>query len=202
MTGMERNSDLVQRSCYAPLFVNVNPAANGHPRAWQWDSDLIGYDALTSYGSPSYYTQKIFNTYIGNKVVPIVAENAPMRTPAMQDTVGLSRRPNARQPKAQRPVLFYVATQDTKAGIIYLKVVNTIGTPQPVIININSSASVAAVGKLVVLKAEKPDDTNTITDPEKIIPAVSTINGLGKTFTRTFDPYSVTVIELHTVKAK
>ncbi|WP_223818190.1 alpha-L-arabinofuranosidase C-terminal domain-containing protein [Mucilaginibacter rubeus] len=24
MTGMKRNSDLVERSCYAPLFVNVN----------------------------------------------------------------------------------------------------------------------------------------------------------------------------------
>jgi alpha-L-arabinofuranosidase len=49
MTGMERNSDIVIMSCYAPLFVNVNPGG------MQWPTDLIGYDALTSYGSPAYY---------------------------------------------------------------------------------------------------------------------------------------------------
>jgi alpha-N-arabinofuranosidase len=58
MTGMERNSDLVIRSCYAPLFANVNKATATAPKAWQWDSDLIGYDALKSFGSPSYYVQE------------------------------------------------------------------------------------------------------------------------------------------------
>ncbi|HEY0244589.1 MAG TPA: alpha-L-arabinofuranosidase C-terminal domain-containing protein [Mucilaginibacter sp.] len=58
MTGMERNADLVERSCYAPMFVNVNTATATAPKAWQWDSDLIGYNALTSFGSPSYYVQK------------------------------------------------------------------------------------------------------------------------------------------------
>jgi hypothetical protein len=33
-------------SSYAPLFVNLNPGG------MRWESDLIGYDALTSYGSP------------------------------------------------------------------------------------------------------------------------------------------------------
>ncbi|MBK5271573.1 MAG: alpha-N-arabinofuranosidase, partial [Bacteroidia bacterium] len=51
MTGMERNSDLIIMSCYAPLFVNVNTATATAPKAWQWDSDLIGYNALSSYGS-------------------------------------------------------------------------------------------------------------------------------------------------------
>ena len=44
MTGMERNSDLIVMASYAPLFVNVNPGG------MQWESDLIGYDAMTSYG--------------------------------------------------------------------------------------------------------------------------------------------------------
>ncbi len=45
MTGMERNSDIIIMSCYAPLFVNVNTATATAPKAWQWDSDLIGYNA-------------------------------------------------------------------------------------------------------------------------------------------------------------
>ena len=61
MTGMERNSDMVIMSCYAPLFVNVNPGA------MQWASDLIGYDALTSYGSPSYWAQVMFAEHTGHR---------------------------------------------------------------------------------------------------------------------------------------
>jgi len=64
MSGMERNSDLVVMSCYAPLFVNVNPGG------MQWKSDLVGYDAITSYGSPSYYVQKMFSQYLGDVCCP------------------------------------------------------------------------------------------------------------------------------------
>jgi alpha-L-arabinofuranosidase len=45
MTCMERNSDIVLLSCYAPLFVNVSQLT-GNGRSMQWSSDLIGYDAL------------------------------------------------------------------------------------------------------------------------------------------------------------
>jgi len=62
MTGMERNSDLIVMTSYAPLFVNVNPGG------MQWESDLIGYDANSSYGSPSYYAQAIFGEYLGTEV--------------------------------------------------------------------------------------------------------------------------------------
>lgn len=59
--GLEQNADAVPLECYAPLLVNVNPAdtAKGYPRAWQWGTNLIGYDALDSFGSPSYYAQSI-----------------------------------------------------------------------------------------------------------------------------------------------
>ena len=66
-------------SCYAPLFVNVDTATATAPKAWQWDSDLIGYDALSSYGSPSYYVQKLFSQYLGNKIVPATAVNVPVQ---------------------------------------------------------------------------------------------------------------------------
>ena len=47
MTGLERNSDLVIMAATRRCFVNVNPGG------MQWESDLIGYDALTSYGRPA-----------------------------------------------------------------------------------------------------------------------------------------------------
>jgi alpha-N-arabinofuranosidase len=195
MTGMERNSDLVILSCYAPLFVNVNKATSTAPKAWQWDSDLIGYNALTSFGSPSYYVQKIFSNYIGNKVVPLTGLNIPTQTrPATKKDSADKKMP---QPI---PAMFYVATKDTKTGKIFLKVVNATGKPQQVDIELNGATKFAPEGTIVVIKGDKPEDTNTIDDPEKIVPVTSPVKGLGKKFTRTFDPYSVSVLQINTVK--
>jgi len=191
MTGMERNSDIVLKSCYAPLFVNVNPQTATAPVGMQWPSDLIGYDAITSFGSPSYYAQKMFSTYIGNKVVPVAGENIPMQTRAAtrrDSTAGTLPKPIA--------AMFYVATRNTKTGMIYLKVVNTTGTPQAVNINLKGAGTVNSSGTIVVLKGNKPEDTNSIDQPKNIVPVTSKISGLAKSFTRTFDPYSVTVVQL------
>jgi len=193
MTGMERNSDVVIRSCYAPLFVNVNPKTDKTPRAWQWDSDLIGYNALTSYGSPSYYAQKMFGTYLGDNVVQTTGENIPTQTrPATKrdSASGVMPKPF--------PALFYVSTRDSKTGIVYIKVVNTTGLPQRIAINLQGAAKVGAEGTLVVLKGKDRTDTNTIDEPEKIVPVTTKIKGIGKTFTRVFDPYSISVVQVQT----
>ncbi|HEY1922963.1 MAG TPA: alpha-L-arabinofuranosidase C-terminal domain-containing protein, partial [Tepidisphaeraceae bacterium] len=60
LTGLERNSDVVIMNCYAPLLVNVNVNAS------QWGTNLIGYNALTSFGSTSYEAQKIFAQNMGD----------------------------------------------------------------------------------------------------------------------------------------
>jgi alpha-N-arabinofuranosidase len=191
MTGMERNSDVVIMASYAPLFVNVNPGG------MQWSSDLIGYNTLTSYGSPSYYAQKMFNTHLGDSVVSVTSENIPTQTwqpPAPRARRGGSPPPPP-APK-QVPTLFYVATRDGKSGRIYLKVVNTAATPQAVQINLTGVANIAPEGTLVTLSSSNPADTNTITDPAKIVPVTSKATGLGNAFTRTFAPYSVNVLQI------
>ncbi len=85
LTGLERNADLVIMSCYAPLLDNLNPGGQ------QWATDLIGYDRLTSFGSPSYYVQKMFYNNKGDVVLPIsvtpqIAPTAPP-PPAFQRTL-------------------------------------------------------------------------------------------------------------------
>ncbi|MEO5944188.1 MAG: alpha-L-arabinofuranosidase C-terminal domain-containing protein, partial [Ferruginibacter sp.] len=192
----ERNSDLIIMSCYAPLFVNVNKATATAPKAWQWDSDLIGYDALNSYGSPSYYVQKLFGNLLGDKIVTTTAENIPTQ-----------QKPFTRRDSAQKkftvvnvPTVFYSATMNEKTGTVYLKIVNTTGKKQAVNINLKGIAKVLPEATMSVIKGEKPGDTNTITDPEKIIPADSKIKGIANKFKRTLDPYSVTVLQLQTLK--
>ena len=79
MTGMERNSDIVLMASYAPLFVNVSRPSRGAGGSMQWPTDLIGYDALTSYGSPSYYAQQMFSTHHGDVILAMDATDIPMK---------------------------------------------------------------------------------------------------------------------------
>ena len=76
MTGMERNSDLVLMASYAPLFGNV--------KGLQWHPDLIYYDDSRSFGTPSYYVQKLFSQNRGDVVLPatVVVSNAATAYPA------------------------------------------------------------------------------------------------------------------------
>jgi alpha-L-arabinofuranosidase len=201
MIGMERNSDAVIMSCYAPLLVNVSDIRlnNGNPvrgGSMQWLSDLIGYDTLTSYGSPPYYAQKMFANYCGDVILAMDAKDIPMKgtqTPGRQPAAGVDQPRPAGQ---QMPSLFSSVTRDSKTGTIYLKVVNTLGTPQPVKIEITGAATVESKGTATVLKANSPTDTNSIKEPVKIIPVTEKVSGLGANFTRTFPPYSITVLEL------
>jgi alpha-N-arabinofuranosidase len=96
------------------------------------------------------------------------------------------------------PKLFFDATRDSRTGKIILKVVNCLGSPQPVKIQINGVATVAAKGQAVVMKADRPEDTNSIQEPQKIVPVSEKADGLGADFIRVFPAYSITVLELET----
>ena len=59
MTGFERNADLVEMSAFAPLLAHVD--------AWQWTPNLIWFDNLRSFGTPSYYAQQMFGANRGSR---------------------------------------------------------------------------------------------------------------------------------------
>jgi alpha-N-arabinofuranosidase len=197
MTGMERNSDLVIMSSYAPLFVNVNKDA------MQWRTDLIGYDTLSSFGSPAYYAQKMFSLYHGDLVLPIVARDVPTRLwqpPTPAGRRGPSGEPPAAPPQApppqQVPTLFFNATLASATHDIFLKIVNRAATPQAVRIEFGGLASLDPKGLSIAMSASSPDDTNSITAPDRIVPVATPIDGLSTAFTRTFPPYSITVLQM------
>lgn len=186
LTGLERNSDVVLMSCYAPLFVNVNPGG------MQWKSDLIGYNVLNSYGSPSYYVQRMFSNHLGNKVVPIDADTV------MTQLEVLNEKDVAKGREARvLPTLFYVATRDAKSGHVYLKIVNTMSHEQLVKINLDGHGKIQSKGTKIVLKADAPSATNSIDDPTHIIPVRSEIKDVDKDFEQKLPAYSVSVIQLN-----
>jgi alpha-L-arabinofuranosidase len=74
------------------LLANVNPEdkAKGYPRGWQWDTNLIGYDALHSFGSPSYYVLAMFGQNRGDVVLPAKLEAPPVMKPLDPNPHGLT----------------------------------------------------------------------------------------------------------------
>jgi alpha-N-arabinofuranosidase len=198
MCGMERNSDIVLLESYAPLFVNVSDVSNAvaSARSMQWRSDLIGYDALTSYGSPSYYAQVMFSAHHGDDVLATDSQNIPTYTWQAPVRTRNGVPQGGPPPPQQLPQIYYDATRDSGSGTIYLKVVNRQGVSQPLHIQISGANAVEPTGTAVVMKANSTDDTNSIKEPKKIVPVTETVDGLGTDFTREFPPYSITVLEL------
>jgi alpha-N-arabinofuranosidase len=165
MTSMERNSDLIVMASYAPLFVNVNPGG------MQWESDLIGYNAMSSYGSPSYYAQSLFAQYLGTEVPTSTVTGAGSR-------------------------FFYSATNDPAKGTLDLKLVNASSVPQPLQISLSGAGNIAKQGVLLTLGGNTTAETDTITAPTRIEPVKGTLDNAGASFSHTVPPYSVQVIEL------
>lgn len=75
MTGLERNSDVVVMSSYAPLF--------GHEEAWQWRPNLIWFDNLATYATPNYYVQQLFSRNRGDVELPVELSDSRPPLPAM-----------------------------------------------------------------------------------------------------------------------
>ena len=69
MTGLERNSDLVELASYAPMFANEDYV--------QWSPDMMWFDNDESWGSVNYYTQQLFMTNTGDEVVPSELGDGP-----------------------------------------------------------------------------------------------------------------------------
>jgi alpha-N-arabinofuranosidase len=163
MTGLERNSDLVVMASYAPLFVNVNPGA------MQWPTDLIGYDALKSYGSPSYYAQVLFDGKLGDTV------------PKNEATGG-------------GPRFFYSVTES--ADTVYVKLVNAAESAQPLSIELQGLGAGAHVAKSSTIHAGSYFATNSITEPEKIKPVEGTVAFTGSRLKKSLPAYTIEVIEV------
>jgi alpha-L-arabinofuranosidase len=164
MTGLERNSDIIVMASYAPLLTNVNP------EALQWTPDLIGYDALRSYGSPSYYAQVMFASHLGTQ-----------RPASSIDGAG--------------PRFFYSVTEDAAKKQLYLKLVNASTTRQPVEIDV-AGASLVPAARLTTLTAHDTQATNTIDQPTNIVPVESELRTTPDTLHVDMQGLSIEVLEI------
>jgi alpha-N-arabinofuranosidase len=162
MAAMERNSDLILMQCYAPLFVNVNPGAR------QWRPDLIGYDGISAFGSPSYYAIQMFSRNLGDEILTVASAETSVQGSA---------------------------TRDSQTGEIILKLVNPHPTAESLNIEIKGVSSLDSKADAITL-AGNPEDINSITEPKKVIPVTTTVRHLKPVFTYTMPPNSIVVLKL------
>ncbi len=162
---MERNSDVIIMASYAPLFVNVNPGG------MQWETDLIGYDALTSYGSPSYWAQVLFANHLGTEVVASTLTNAG-------------------------PRVYASVTRDDKQRRLFVKLVNGTSEEQPIHIELDGVVNVKRDATIISLSGKSPNATNTLTNPDAIVPVKHGVQVAGPKFDQGLEPYSINVLEL------
>ena len=90
----------------------------------------------------------------------------------------------------------FLEARDSKSGVIYLKVVNCSGSARPITVKLSGVKSISAKGEAVVLAADSLDATNSLTEPNKVVPRTEKVDGLGVDFTREFPAYSITILKL------
>jgi alpha-N-arabinofuranosidase len=140
LTGLERNADVVFMTSYAPLFAHVNK--------WQWTPDLIWFDNLTSFGTPSYYVQKLYANNPGTKTLPIKVGGENL---------------------AGKNGVYANASWDENTNEVIIKIVNTSEKENTYELNIKGLPKKTS-GKLWTLKANDLSDFNSLVKPQNVAP--------------------------------
>lgn len=169
MTGLERNADVVSMASYAPLLAHVD--------AWQWTPDLIWFDNLTSYGTPSYYVQKLYSTNKGTAVIPV--------TEAGEALTGQNG-------------LYASASMDEHSGEIFIKVVNSSGEVKNLSLDVSSKKSLEKTARIEKIGSANLETMNSIEKPATIVPVEETLSFSGKKLDITLSASSFYVIKLKT----
>ncbi|TFK42073.1 glycoside hydrolase [Crucibulum laeve] len=171
MTGMERNSDVVFASAYAPSLQHI--------RSYQWTPDILTYDASRLVKSTSYYVQQMFSVNRGTHVLA----TSPSSTPDTAPLFWVASFNN------ETDIIFLkvsnTGTSDLVANIFLDFPITGFGTATSI-----SSPALSPISGLFNV-------SNTLEEPELIIPVANSFAiPQPDRFNYTFPATSVTVITL------
>lgn len=154
LIGLERNSDLIEMACYAPLFVNTNDR--------RWSPDAIVYNSWQQYGTPSYWLQHFFIHSSGAMHHPIKMESLDNNFIAVASAI------TWKQPEDGRS---FLKIKVANFGDIDLDLdINVVGLSN----DVRSSGSMQTTFKGGLT------DENSFDDPKKVVPTTSRIENAGK----------------------
>lgn len=139
LTGLENNADHVWMACYAPLLEK-----SGFE---QWKPNLIVFNNLEVYGTPSYYVQKEFSAHYGSELIGSSCD------------------------------LDYIHTSATTDGeCLFIKIVNTSADKQArLTLETPGSVLEDAAAAEIVLRAE-PEAENSFEHPAAVKPEKNIVN--------------------------
>lgn len=138
LTGVERNADVVVLSSYAPLFARIGYV--------QWSPDLIWFNDVKAYGTPSFYVQKIFRDYTGTQTVLSTLDNG--------EDAGV----------------FHSVSVNVKEKTMYMKLVNTSQQEQEVTIKLEKCWDEILRDTDVVCMCAGLMEVNSLDAPDAILP--------------------------------
>ena len=141
LTGVERNADVVILSSYAPLFARIGYV--------QWSPDLIWFDDVKAYGTPSFYVQKMFRDYTG--------------THTMRSEIA----------NGEQEGIFHSVSMDEKENKLYIKLVNTSDEEHNVVLVSEADWHEKMKQTDIVCMNAKPMEVNSLEQPEFIAPKIS-----------------------------
>lgn len=169
ITGLERNSDVVRMSSYAPLF--------GHVDAWQWTPNMIWFDNLRSYGTPNYYVQKLFSANKGTRRLSVTVDGSP---------------------KNGQGELYTSAALDDGTGEVIVKLINTGSGTKETRINLAGASRIGRTGTAFVLQSGDLKTENSLDHPTKLAPVERALQVSGAEFSYSLQPRSFTVLRIPT----
>ena len=162
LTGLERNADLVGMSSFAPLFAHVD--------AWQWTPNLIWFDNLTSFGTPSYYVQQVFGQNRGTTILPVTIDGDA------KNGIG---------------GVFASASLDQSAREVVVKLVNPGSDARDVALALDGAT---AVGARAVTLTGTADAENSLESPTAVSPSNAVASVTSGQYT--LPPRSVVVLRV------
>ena len=170
LTMVERNADVVYMASYAPLFARINYT--------QWSPDMIWFDDANSYGSPTYYVQKLFSNNMGDYTLESTLKDYGTETG-----------------------VYSVASYDEESGDIIIKIANSNNTDQTIPIELDEAFKLNGTAEAQCIKAN-PALWNTIAHPETVSPTISVKDDFKNNYEYTVPASSFTVLRIGTKKYK
>ena len=79
-----------------------------------------------------------------------------------------------------------------------MKLVNGSSVPQDIHVHLNGVTGVKSEARLTTLRGNTPEETNSIGDPGRILPVVTTIHNAAASFDHMMPPYSIQVFDIQT----
>jgi len=167
LLGLERNSDVVVMSSYAPLLCHENDVA--------WMSNMLRFDNTRVVRRSSYHVQRMLAANRPDVVLPTRVE------------------PDA-APKDC--ALFALAGLDQKSNEIVLKIVNRSNALRTVAIQLDGCRSLAKNARVITLHHDDPTAENSLGDPEVIVPHDTSVAISGSEFQHPLPANSLTVLRI------